>query len=100
MNDPTRLIETKEQAENANPDSVTKEYAASADTKQADMERSLDAFNNLSIVVGDKIWPAFSGILNAITDVTIATTQWIAASEGAASAILGFGGAILGGLAA
>ena len=100
LDDPTRLIETKNQAENANPDSVTKEYAASADTKQADMERSLDAFNNLSIVVGDKIWPAFSGILNAITDVTIATTQWIAESEGAASAILGFGGAILGGLAA
>ncbi|KZX63832.1 hypothetical protein A3712_20625 [Vibrio sp. HI00D65] len=100
LKDTEQLTQIQENAASASSNSVNKEYQENASTRLADIERSNDAFSQLAIVLGDKAWPALRGFYNGVTDLTIATTDWIAESGMASSAVLGLGASVVAGIAA
>lgn len=100
LKDTEILSKIQGEAATASSNSVKKEYDGIASTRLADVERSMDAFGNLATVVGDKVWPAFRGLFNWVTDLTIATTDWVAEAGIAADVVLGLGAAVVAGVAA
>ncbi|UTZ44806.1 phage tail tape measure protein [Vibrio campbellii] len=100
LKDTEILSKIQGEAATESSNSVKKEYDDKASTRLADVERSRDAFGNLATVVGDKVWPEFRGLFNWVTDLTIATTDWVAETGIAQSVVLRLGAAVVAGVAA
>ncbi|GEM75678.1 phage tail tape measure protein [Vibrio sagamiensis] len=99
VNRPELFASNTQKAQDGSTDSIQKDYELRDNTKVAKLERLNDALNQLSVTLGDKLWPIVESILPKLTDLVVATSNWVAESGIATAAVIGLGAVGLAGKA-
>nr|WP_255091651.1 phage tail tape measure protein [Vibrio aestuarianus] len=87
IKDTKTLNKIKEDALNADSESVRNEYDEIAATNAAKYERTANAISNFAVVMGDRLLPIVEPLREGFTDVVIAATEFLSANEGVGTAI-------------
>ena len=87
IKDTKTLQKIKEDALNADSQSVKKEYDEIAATNAAKYERTSNALSNFAVVMGDRLLPILDPLREGFTDVVISATEFLSANEGVGTAI-------------
>lgn len=100
LKDTKSLRKIQNDAAKAQSDSVQKEYNDIASTNSAKVERTVQAFNNLAVVVGDRIFPIINPMFDGLTNGVIALTDFMAANESMGTALAATGALVVGAIGA
>lgn len=87
IKDTKTLQKIKEDALNADSQSVKKEYDEIAATNAAKYERTSNALSNFAVVMGDRLLPILDPLREGFTEGVIAATEFLSANEGVGTAI-------------